>query len=328
MLNRKLSEFEIGDLIATGTAGRIHRAVENSTQREVALKILPPEVSTNRNMRLRFEREMLILSKLDHPNIVEYLGGGQDGKSLFYAMEKVDGGTLRQLIDKHGQLTWQETIHYGMRICSALQYLHNHGIVHRDVKPSNIFISYSGEIKLGDFGIAFDSGETHLTENGLVVGSYAYMAPEQIRGTEESDSRADLYSLGCVLFEMISGQPPFRGETFAQIFDQHLNAPVPDLKERVSDLPTSLENLIYRLLEKERHRRPFNARAAQGVLSELKYRWEEDEQLYRDELRRREQAFQAKPRIVEPKDVGWNRVGYLVGLAIAIIIAAIIVLNL
>ena len=193
MLNRQLDEFKIGELIATGTAGKIYDAVEKGTQRKVAIKILPDDVSKDENIYHRFEREMVILGKLDHPNIVRYFGGGKKGETLFYAMEKVEGGTLRQLIDKHQKLTWQETVNYGIRICSALQYLHNHGIVHRDIKPSNIFITYQGEIKLGDFGIAFDSGESQLTESGLIVGSYAYMAPEQIRGDQQTDSRADLY---------------------------------------------------------------------------------------------------------------------------------------
>ena len=123
MLDRTLDEFEVGELIATGTAGKIYDAVEKKSARRIALKILPEDVSKDQNIYIRFEREMVILAKLDHPNIVQYLGGGKDGKSLFYAMERIDGGTLRQLIDKHRGLTWQETVKYGIRICSALQYL-------------------------------------------------------------------------------------------------------------------------------------------------------------------------------------------------------------
>lgn len=328
MINRKIEEFEKGELIATGTAGRIYDAFDKKLKKTVALKILPHDVSKDRNIYIRFEREMVILAKLDHPNVVEYFGGGQDGVSLFYAMEKVEGGTLRQLIDKHGKLTWQETVHYGIRICSALQYLHNHGIIHRDIKPSNIFINFEGDIKLGDFGIAFDSGEVELTESGLIVGSYSYMAPEQIRGEAHSDARADLYSLGCVLFEMLTGRPPFRGETFAKIFDQHLNADVPNLNELAPETPTSLENLVMRLLEKERHQRPFNARAAQGVLSELKYRWEEDDEIYQTELTRREQAFNTKPVYVQPQDIPWNRLAAMLGWVVAAVVTAVLILNL
>ena len=328
MLDRTLDEFEVGELIATGTAGKIYQATEKKSKRAVALKILPPDVSKDQNIYIRFEREMVILAKLDHPNIVRYLGGGKDGESLFYAMERVQGGTLRQLIDKHHGLTWHETVKYGIRICSALQYLHNHGIVHRDIKPSNIFINFEGEIKLGDFGIAFDSGESNLTESGLIVGSYAYMAPEQIRGDQGTDASADLYSLGCVLYEMLVGKPPFQGDTFAKIFDQHLNSSAPRVSEMVSEIPPSLDNMIERLMAKERSQRPFNARAVQGVLSELKYRWEEDEKVYQEELSRREEAFQ--PSIVEISrpDVSWGKLAILSVVVILIVALALFLTNL
>ena len=328
MLNRKFEEFELGQLIATGTAGKIYQAIDRKRDQPCALKILPHDLSTDDHIYVRFEREMVILGKLDHPNIVEYFGGGRHENSLFYAMEKVEGGTLRQLIDRHSQLTWQETVNYGIRICSALQYLHNYGIVHRDIKPSNIFITYAGDIKLGDFGVAFDSGEAQLTETGLIVGSYAYMAPEQIRGDQQADARADLYALGCVLFEMLAGHPPFRGETFAKIFDQHLHAPVPRLDDQAGGIPASLVQLVEQLMEKERHLRPFNARAAQGVLSELKYRWEEDEEIYQEELSRRQQAFDSQPGQDAPLEVSWKKLGMILGMAILAIVAAVVAMNL
>ena len=328
MLNRTLDEFEVGELIATGTAGKIYEAVEKKTQIAVAIKILPADVSRDQNIYIRFEREMVILGKLDHPNIVKFFGGGKNEESLFYAMERVQGGTLRQLIDKHHGLTWHETVKYGIRICSALQYLHNHGIVHRDVKPSNIFITFEGEIKLGDFGIAFDSTETELTETGLIVGSYAYMAPEQIRGDHGTDASADLYSLGCVLYEMLSGHAPYRGDTFAKIFDQHLNSSIPQLSESVKDVPPSLDNLVARLMAKERSQRPFNARAVQGVLSELKYRWEEDEKVYQEELTRREEAFHPSTVTIAPPEVTWHKFVILLSVLILIILMAAFLANL
>lgn len=327
MLDRTLDEFEVGELIATGTAGKIHEAVDRKTGQTVALKILPPDVSKDRNIYIRFEREMLILDKLDHPNIVKYLGGGKDGQSMFYAMEKIKGGTLRQLIDKHGRLTWQETVKYGIRICSALQYLHNYGIVHRDIKPSNIFITFEGEIKLGDFGIAYDSGESGLTESGLIVGSYAYMAPEQIRGDQATDSSADLYSLGCVVYEMLCGHPPYRGDTFAKIFDQHLNAPFPEFENLSSDVPESLTGLVRKLMSKNKVDRPFNARAVQGILSELKFRWEEDEQIYQQELERREEAFKAAAVAIDRPEITWKKLILLLALTVVIIVVAFFMSN-
>ncbi|MDB4724254.1 MAG: serine/threonine-protein kinase [Pirellulaceae bacterium] len=318
MLTRKIDEFELENLIGSGTAGRIYDAVENTTRRKVAVKILPSDVSKDRNTYIRFEREMVILSKLNHPNIVEYLGGGRHEESLFYAMEKVEGGTLQQLIARHGRLTWQETVRYGIRICSALQYMHNFGIVHRDLKPSNIFMTVKGEIKLGDFGIAFDSGESQLTASGLIVGSYAYMSPEQIRGNQQVDSRTDLYALGCVLFEMLSGHPPYRGDTFAKIFDQHLTAEIPPISNHARDLPKPMTKLIGQLMQKERHLRPFNARAAQGALSELKLSWRDGESLYQKEISRLHQAFDKK--VVSPHShrMTWGKLAFWISAFTAI----------
>ena len=321
MLNRNIEEFELGELIATGTAGKIYDATEIATGNSVAVKILPADVSKDQNIYIRFEREMVILGKLNHPNIVKYFGGGRIDGSLFYAMEKIEGGTLRQLIDRHRKLTWQETVRYGIRICSALQYMHNHGIIHRDIKPSNIFMTFDGEIKLGDFGIAFDSGEVNLTESGLIVGSYAYMSPEQIRGTQQTDSRADLYSLGCVLFEMLCGRPPFQGETFAKIFDQHLSATPPSIGEFVRDVPVQLRLLIRRLLEKERHKRPFNVRAAQGVLSELNLKWEGNEYHYKNEMSRLHQAFDRGTVVADTNDVSWIKLMVAMAVAAAVAVA-------
>ncbi|MDB4650416.1 serine/threonine protein kinase [Pirellulaceae bacterium] len=321
MLNRNIEEFELGELIATGTAGKIYDAVEIQTGKLVAIKVLPSDVSKDRNIYIRFEREMVILGKLNHPNIVKYFGGGRFQDSLFYAMEKIDGGTLRQMINRHKKLTWKETARYGIRICSALQYMHNYGIIHRDIKPSNIFMTFDGEIKLGDFGIAFDSGESNLTDAGLIVGSYAYMAPEQIRGTQQTDSRADLYSLGCVLFEMLCGRPPFQGDTFAKIFDQHLTATPPSIGEFVRDVPVQLRLLIRRLLEKERHKRPFNARAAQGILSELNLNGDGNEHFYKREMSRLHQAFDRSTVRPESDEISWTKLAIAAAITGFLVIA-------
>ena len=290
-MQREFDEFEMKTVIGIGTAGSVYNAIETSTQRPCALKLLLPGLSDDANMASRFEREMLILSKLDHPNIVQYYGGGKHEGRLFYVMEAVPGGSMTQMLQTHGKLTWQETIRYGIQLSSALQHAHNHGIVHRDIKPSNLFITYQGDIKLGDFGIALDRAESDLTQNGMTVGSWLYMAPEQIRGASGITGQADLYSLGCLLYELLTGRPPFTGEHFAEIFDQHLKDDPKPLADLVPDCPKSLREIIATLLHKDPYQRPHNARAVQGVMSELKLDWAEDETRYQLELNRLQLAF-------------------------------------
>ena len=308
-MKRNFEDFELGEVIGIGTVGTIYRATENPTKQTRAVKILQHGVSQDENIVSRFEREMLILSKLNHPNIVSYYGGGrtEDGR-LFYVMELIEGGTLKQLLQAHNRLSWHETINYGIQICSALQHAHNHGIVHRDLKPANLFLTYEGQLKLGDFGIALDTGESDLTASGMTVGSWLYMSPEQIRGEEIITGQADLYSLGCLFYEMLSGGPPFQGTSFPVIFEQHLKEIPTPLHINVPETPKSLQDVVLQQLSKAPQDRPFNARMIQGIMSELKFDWEEDEQRYQKELSRLRIAFDADPFTVytPSRDVPWK----------------------
>ena len=308
-MKRKFSDFELGDVIGTGTVGTIYRATEIPTGEIRAVKVLQHGVSQDKNIVSRFEREMLILSKLNHPNIVSYYGGGRtDDGQLFYVMELIEGGTLKQLLQAHHRLSWHETINYGIQICSALQHAHNPGIVHRDLKPANLFLTYEGKLKLGDFGIALDTGESDLTASGMTVGSWLYMSPEQIRGEEIITGQADLYSLGCLFYEMLTGNPPFQGTSFPVIFEQHLKeTPVP-LHLTVPETPKSLQDVVLQQLDKSPQQRPFNARMIQGIMSELKLDWEDDEHRYQKELSRLKVAFDADPYTVygPNRDISWK----------------------
>ena len=269
MLKLKLADFELDEPLGTGTVGTIYRATNKKTSQVVAVKILLPTVIDDPLISARFEREMVILEKLSHPHIVRYFGGGQEGKQWFYAMELVAGGNLKELIEQSGPLSWPEVRTIGAQLCSALQYAHNFGIIHRDLKPSNLYFTTDGELKLGDFGIALDTTSTKLTANRLTVGTYAYMSPEQIAGDKDITGKTDLYALGCLMFEMLTGQPPFQGENFAQIFNQHLQAKPPTVRSIAPDCPTELESVILSLMEKDPEKRQFNARAVQGALMNL-----------------------------------------------------------
>lgn len=269
MARKTLKSFQLGETLGVGTVGTIRRALDKTSRQEVALKILQPAVSQDETIRLRFEREIEVLHKLNHPNVVACYDHGLDNQRLFYSMEVVEGGTLKELLKKRGKLRIEEVTECGWQLCSALQHIHNHGIVHRDLKPSNIYLDTSGLIKLGDFGIALDTGAIEITDQGLTVGSYLYMSPEQIRGDRSISYQADLYAVGCLLYELVTGEPPYTGDNFARIFDQHLSTEPPSARKRVSDCPETLDELIVSLLSKDPDDRPINARSVQGVLAEI-----------------------------------------------------------
>lgn len=265
-----LSDYQLGEILGVGTVGTIYLATEIKTGNAVALKKLHPRVSQNTLIRARFKREMTILERLRHPNIVSYLGGGRDDsdQTLFYTMEVVQGGTVADLLEFSGPFPWTAVVEVSRQICSALQCVHNIGIVHRDLKPSNLFLTTEGTVKLGDFGIARDLTAGDLTGKGITVGTHAYMAPEQITGDQSVNAKADLYALGCCMFEMLTARKVFMGENYSQLFDQHLKAKPPSVRDFV-DCPESVEKVIFDLLEKSADARPFNARQVQAIMLDI-----------------------------------------------------------
>lgn len=264
-----LSGYEVGGVLGVGTVGTIYRAVDRQTGEVRAIKKLHPGISQDKLIRARFKREMMILERLRHPNIIAYYGGGADEDQLFYVMEMVEGGSVKDLLECNRGLPWPAVVGIGRQICSALQCAHNHGVIHRDLKPGNLFLTRSGEVKLGDFGIARDLHSSDLTDTGLTVGTHAYMAPEQITGDSSISGKADLYALGCCLFEMLTGRKVFDGENFAQLFEQHLRIEPPHVRTLVPSCPEQLDQVIFQLLAKSPEDRPFNARAVQAVMLQL-----------------------------------------------------------
>ena len=326
MTQKTLKSFQLGETLGVGTVGTIRRAVDRANRREVALKILQPAVSQDETIRLRFEREIEVLHKLDHPNVVACYDHGLDGDRLFYSMEIVRGGTVKQLLKKRGKLRIEEALECGWQLCSALQYIHNHGIVHRDLKPSNIYLNHTGLIKLGDFGIALDTGATEITDQGLTVGSYLYMAPEQIRGERSISYQADLYAVGCLLFELVTGKPPYEGRNFARIFDQHLSAEPPSARECVVECPEVLDDLIRSLLSKDPDDRPINARSIQGVLAETlseivgPHVIDALKHCHQTGSRRLERLI--SPEALTIKDVSWKQLGFAAATIVGLIAGA------
>lgn len=269
MAERQLGPFLLGQKLGGGGMGVVYRAKYTKTGKEVALKLLPAELSTKPRLVARFERELAILKKLKHPNIVTYLGGGKLGEQQFLAMELVEGGSLATELKRRGKLPWEEVIRIGSQVCSALEHAHEKGIVHRDLKPSNLLLTKKGEIKLADFGIARDNDATALTAAGKTVGTFAYMAPEQIRGEPPVTAKTDLYALGCVMYELLTGTPPFSGETAGELLYQHMDKRPVRVSTLALDCPVWFDTLISQLLEKEPDKRPRDATAVTLALTEI-----------------------------------------------------------
>ena len=332
-----IDEWALGEVLGVGTVGTVHRVTSTKTGQIAALKILLPQVSKDETISRRFTREIEILEQLSHPNVVAFYASGKHDARWYYVMELVDGGNLKKLLARTGALAWQDAVEIGWQVCSALQHLHNNGIIHRDLKPANLFFTKEGKLKLGDFGIALDTGRAELTATGLTVGTWLYMAPEQIRGERTVSPQTDLYALGCLLYEMLAGRPPFQGENFARIFDQHLTSTAPPVTTFSPSCPKELSDLVDQLLSKNPDRRPFNARAVQGQLAEILMRWDEQqstaEENRRKAARRRPDVWAIERRqpilanlladeTPDPRrSVSWTSLSLLALLALALVLA-------
>ena len=268
-VHRMLGPFLIERKLGVGGMGIVYKATYTKNGADVALKVLPLSLTVNKLLVDRFNREMAILKKLKHPRIVQFYGGGSQNGQHFYAMEYIDAGTLADLLKEKGRLPWQQVIEFAVQICEALEYAHEHGIVHRDLKPANLFLGQDGKLRLGDFGVARDSDATALTASGSTVGTHAYMAPEQITGKQPISNKTDLYALGCVMFEMLTGRVPFSGAASMELLLKHINEPPAKIRTEVMDCPVFLEQVVMQLLEKHPDKRPHDALMVQVALEEV-----------------------------------------------------------
>lgn len=272
MDKRTIGPFVLEEQIGIGGMGVVYRATYPKNNKPVAVKILAPGLINDPKLLSRFEREIRILKRLDHPNIVKYYGGGTEGNQRYYAMQFINGGSLQDVMKKRGRLSWEQAIHVGRQVCSALEHAHNAGIIHRDLKPANLFLSRKGRLMLGDFGIARDTEATALTAAGKTVGTYAYMAPEQINGAHPICGKTDLYALGCLMYEILVGETPFVSDNPAEMLMQHLNDDPHNVTEFAPDCPIWLDNLIDRMLAKNPEDRPYDALAVHTELGEIRDR--------------------------------------------------------
>jgi serine/threonine protein kinase len=241
--DRYTIERELG----RGGMAIVYLAEDLKHQRKIALKVLRPDLASEIGAE-RFLREIKIAAKLTHPHILPLYDSGEADGFVFYVMPAMEGRSLRERIRKEGQLPLDEAMRITQEIASALDYAHRHGVIHRDIKPENILL-HEGAAMLADFGIgkAVSSAERDITQAGIAIGTPAYMSPEQASAEAEVDGRSDLYSLGCVLYEMLSGEPPYTGPTAQAVIAKRLGAPVPHVKV-VRDVTDPVDAIVTRTL--------------------------------------------------------------------------------
>ncbi len=231
--------YQLIDQIGMGGMAIVYRAYDTRTGHHVAIKVLRPEFSQDADYVSRFQREAEAASKMTHHNIVNLLDVGMDGENRYLVMEYVQGKTLKQVIHERGRILPQTAAQITIRILSALQHAHENGIIHRDVKPQNILVNADGHIKVADFGIARMANTSTITHGDIVMGSVQYFSPEQASG-QAADARSDIYSVGVVLYEMLTGRIPFDGDNQVAIAMQHIHARPTPIESIVPDVPPAI----------------------------------------------------------------------------------------
>lgn len=267
MIGNTLGNYRITQKIGQGGVGEVWKAVDLTLDREVALKVLRPELAAQEGVVARFRTEALALARLNHPNVATIHGFQTDGGTPTIVMEYIPGQTLHALVRGFGPMQCERALPLFFQVLDAIGHAHDHGIVHRDLKASNVMLSHQGIVKMLDFGIARVVGSVHLTQGPSSFGTPSWMAPEQVRG-EEADVRTDVYALGLLLYWLVTARMPFEGDNPFDIQRAHVDTAPPSPREFAPALPETIEKAILRALAKQREERFPSAAAMRAAVSE------------------------------------------------------------
>ncbi|QLK85833.1 Stk1 family PASTA domain-containing Ser/Thr kinase [Staphylococcus sp. 17KM0847] len=255
MIGRLIDErYEVQQLLGGGGMSNVYVAWDTILKRKVAIKLIHIPPNEKQATIRRFEREVQNTTTLSHQNIVSVLDVGEEADCFYLVMEYIQGPTLSEYIKEHGKIEPKQAIHFIEQVLLGIQHAHEHGIIHRDIKPQNMMIDHGETVKIVDFGIAKALSETTMTQTNHVIGTVQYLSPEQARG-DQIGARSDIYSIGIVLYEMLTGEAPFTGETPVSIAIKQIQEPVPNITAQQSDIPQALSNVILKATEKEQANR-------------------------------------------------------------------------
>lgn len=260
--------YEIMNIIGEGGMAIVYRALDHRLNRYVAVKIMRSEMAADEEFRRRFNAESQAVAMLSHPNIVAVYDVSRSEAMEYIVMELIDGITLKQYMDRRGMLAWREAVHFAKQIAKALSQAHERGIIHRDIKPQNIMLLRDGTIKVADFGIAALENEVEEKPDGQAIGSIHYIAPEQARG-ESPDARSDIYSLGVLMYEMLTGDVPYTGDTLGEIAIKHMQFGPVSPRQINPEIPEALETITLKAMASRIDQRYQSAAELLGDLDQL-----------------------------------------------------------
>ena len=253
--------YQVGEVLGYGGMAEVHRGRDLRLGRDVAIKLLRTDLARDETFQIRFRREAQNAASLNHPAIVAVYDTGEEtaptGETIPYiVMEFVSGRTLKEVLTAEGRLMPRRALEIVADICAALEFSHRHGIIHRDIKPGNVMLTPTGQVKVMDFGIAraLASGATTMTQTSAVIGTAQYLSPEQARG-EAVDARSDVYATGCVLYELLTGHPPFVGDNPVSVAYQHVREDPRPPSDSNRDVPPDVDAVVLKALAKNRANR-------------------------------------------------------------------------